>query len=100
MKVYKVFLAYDIMSDNSCYGSAWAGDGQYDLKVFDSEAKAQDFISKYREVFKQAEKETRKQIFPRLPNQQKLHDDFGIDLNSICDGMEDVKLNYKVMKVE
>lgn len=99
-KVYLVFLAYDIMFDDSDNGDSWAGDGKHDLKLFDSEIKAQDFISKYQEVFQGAFKENKKQVFPRLPNQQKLDDDFGIDLYSLCSDMDDPKLNYKVLKVE
>lgn len=100
MTVFLVYLSYEIMFDDADHGESWAGDGQYDLKIFDSETKAQDFISKYQEVFQAAFKETKKQIFPRLSNQQKLEEDFGIDLHSICSDMDDPKLNYKALKVE
>ena len=99
-KLFLVYLSYDIMFDDADNGESWAGDGKHDLKLFDSEAKAQDFISEYQEVFKSAFFENRRQVFPRLPNQQKLQDDFGIDLCDICSDMDDPKLNYKVMKVE
>lgn len=100
MKVYLVFLSYDIMFDDSDYGDSYAGEGRYDLKIFDSEDKAKMFIDKYQEVFQLAFKENKRQVFPRLTNQQKLKDDFDIDLYSIEPNMDDLKLNYKASNVE
>lgn len=98
--IYLTYLSYDIMFDDADYGSSWAGDGVYILKAFDSEKKALDFIDKYKPIFQNALKENNKQIFPRLENQQLVKDLLGKDLHDICQDMEELNINYRVMKIE
>lgn len=98
MKIYLVYLVYDIIFDDSDYGESYAGEGLYILKAFDSEIKAQDFISKNLLTFKDASKEI--WSFPMKPYRQKLKDEFGIDLHDIESNMDELKMNYKVMMIE
>jgi len=97
-RIYLVFLSYDILFHDSDCGDTWAGDGITILKAFNSENKAQDFIAKHNPIVHNAEKESRKQVFPRQKNQQAFFDIFGMDLDT--QDHENHTLNYKVMKIE
>lgn len=100
MKIYLTYLTYDIMFNDADYGDSWAGDGTFILKAFDSEKKAQSFIDEWKSIFQNALKENKRQLFPRLANQKLVHELLGMDLYDICDNMEELNINYRVMKIE